>query len=151
MHDGDLKLNYSHKILTNTMVIFYILYLTIGYLPSEDPVGAFLGNLTACEDNNFVRREIMKLNEASTISGWDIWISSGVISSILLSAGIATFGVYLVKLADPFMSCGGKYEGPPKNFNFQDSELSTLMEEKKMVSRRLPWAVWPFGGFSLIS
>jgi len=103
------------------------------YLPSEDPVGAFLGNLTACEDNNFVRREIMKLNEASTISGWDIWISSGVISSILLSAGIATFGVYLVKLADPFMSCGGKYEGPPKNFNFQDSELSTLMEEKKIA------------------
>ena len=90
----------------------------------------FLGNLTTCQDDDFARKEIMKLNAASTVSWWDVWISSGVLASILLSAGVANLGVSLVHLADPLMVCNGRYEGPPLNFNFQEQDVKALMREK---------------------
>jgi hypothetical protein len=99
----------------------------IGYLPIEEPT--FLGNLTSCESYDFVRQEIIELSEASTITWWDVWIHSGVLASLLLSPVVANFGLGLAKLADPFMICDGKYEGPPSGFNFQDSEVIALMDE----------------------
>lgn len=99
------------------------------YLPKVNV--SFLGNVAACEDNDFVRREILELNELSTISWWDIWVSSGVIASILLSAAFARFGVSLAKLADPLMSCDGKYIGPPSNLRLSEPDLNSLMKEKR--------------------
>ena len=48
---------------------------------------------------------------------------------MLLSPAVANYGISLAKLADPLMVCDGKYEGPPRGFNFRDSEVRSLMEE----------------------
>lgn len=111
--------------------MFYFPLCFINFLPILNETVAFLGDLTACEDEKFVRKQILKLNEASTVSWWDVWIKSGVLASILLSAGVANLGVNLVNLADPLMICNGKYEGPPRNFDFQEEEeVKELCEQK---------------------
>jgi hypothetical protein len=88
----------------------------------------FLGNMVVCNDNNFVREKILDLSETSSISWWDVWIRSGILATILLSPAVANFGISLAKLADPLMTCDGKYEGPPKGYNYEISELDTLRE-----------------------
>ena len=107
--------------------------LDVGYF--LDKQAEFRGNLTTCEDNSFVREEILDMHESSNVNWWQIWISSGVLASILLKAGVANFGVSLVRLADPFMICDGKYIGPPSNLNFQRSELQELTQAKKDALR----------------
>ena len=101
-----------------------------GYLPDED--APFLGDMTTCNDYDFVQTEIIELSEASTISWWDIWISTGVFASLLLSPVVANYGIGLAKLADPLMVCDGMYEGPPHGFNFRDSEVTSLMDEIRL-------------------
>jgi len=100
------------------------------YLPSFVNI-SFIGNLTTCEDNDFVRREILELSELSTISWWGIWVSSGVLAHIILPMAVSRFGVSVVRLADPFMSCDGKYVGPPKGFQFNESGVEGLMKKTK--------------------
>lgn len=97
------------------------------YLPIENYT--FIGNMTACEDYEFVRREVIELSEASEISWWNLWISSGVLASLLLSPVVANYGIGLAYLADPLMHCDGEYEGPPNGFSFEESEIKGLMEE----------------------
>lgn len=73
----------------------------------------------------------MELSELSTISWWGIWVSSGVLAHIILPMAVARFGVSVVRLADPFMSCDGKYVGPPKGFQFNESGVEGLMKKTK--------------------
>ena len=119
------------------------IYESYGFLldPTEDNIcgaadtcflpdinSTFVGDMTTCEDNSFVRTQILNLlDNTANINWWDIWISTGLLASIILKGCVANFGIALVQLADPFMQCDGKYVGPPRNFNFGQKEMAKLI------------------------
>jgi hypothetical protein len=75
------------------------------------------------------------LNESSDVSWWKIWISTGLLASILLKAGVAKFGIGLVQLADPFMVCDGKYIGPPSTSFEDNDEMKAVLKKKEYLLR----------------
>mmetsp|Transcript_6658 Transcript_6658/g.7660 ORF Transcript_6658/g.7660 Transcript_6658/m.7660 type:complete len:350 (-) Transcript_6658:184-1233(-) len=72
----------------------------------------FLGNETVCVDRDYARNEIL-VAEETDISFWEAWIMSGLLANLLIKIAVTNFGVNLLKLADPFCTCGGTYECPP--------------------------------------
>ena len=87
------------------------------FAPSMD--FEFLGNTTICTDRDFSRDEILVASDTG-LSFWELWLSSGLLAGILVKFAIANFGVALLKVADPFCVCDGKYESPPETAMYQD-------------------------------
>lgn len=81
------------------------------WAPSE-----FLGNDAICIDEKYSREEILVAGETG-LSFWELWMTSGLLASLLVKISISIFGVALLKLADPFCICDGKYENPPEVIN----------------------------------
>ena len=70
--------------------------------------------MATCEDHGYVRREILDVAEQTHFDWWQLWISSGILSSILLKAAVANFGLALLRCADPFSLCDGSFLVQPK-------------------------------------
>jgi len=81
------------------------------WAPSE-----FLGNERICVDEQYSREKIFVAGETGR-SFWELWMTSGLFASLLVKIAIANFGVALLKFADPFCICDGKYESPPEVMN----------------------------------
>ena len=88
----------------------------------------FLGNETICVDRDYSRQEILVADE-SDLSFWEAWIMSGLVANLLIKIAVTNFGVSLLKLADPFCTCGGTYECPP---------LAICSDAKKRGLRSMP-------------
>ena len=98
--------------------------------------GTFAGIMTTCEDNHYVKTELLNLlDNTASIDWWSIWISTGLLASIVLKGCVANFGIALVQLADPFMACDGKYVGPPKDFSFGQKEMNNLIVKSEHLLR----------------
>jgi hypothetical protein len=91
----------------------------------------FVGIMDACTDNSYVREEILDITEDTQFRWWDFWISSGILASIFLRAGVANFGIGLLRVADPLMQCGGKFLGPPTNYELPAEDMRRLRESKE--------------------
>jgi hypothetical protein len=76
----------------------------------------FLGDETICVDKNYARQEILVASDTG-LSFWELWLSSGLLASLLVKFAIANFGIALLRYADPLCICNGRYESPPKAMN----------------------------------
>jgi len=80
-----------------------------------------------------VSREVLGFEseqEIKSSASWgDVWIWSGWLSSILLTSGIANFGVNLAKLADPLGAHRGRYEGFPMEHEIARARLAEVAKE----------------------
>jgi hypothetical protein len=72
----------------------------------------FLGNDKICRDFMHARGKILESSE-NDLNFVELWITSGLLATFIVKIAITNFGVALLKLADPFCTCGGKYESPP--------------------------------------
>lgn len=81
----------------------------------------FLGNETICVDQAYARDQIM-LAEDTGLSWWQLWITSGLLAGLVIKFFISNLGISLVKLADPFYSCEGKYQSPPEDLKYTSSD-----------------------------
>ena len=76
----------------------------------------FIGNETICIDDNYSRDEILVADDTG-LNWWELWMTSGLLASVLVKFSVANFGVALLKVADPFCVCDGAYESPPATIN----------------------------------
>lgn len=81
-----------------------------------------------------------------------MWISSGLLAPFLIRLAVTNFGIAVLRLADPLSICGGKYEGPPGNYDFggpvQFRILRMLKEKRLVLAARAQVLVW--GVFTLV-
>lgn len=91
----------------------------------------FLGNGTICLDTKYARDEILIADESS-LSYWELWVTSGLLAGLFVKVAISNFGISLLKLADPFFSCEGTYESPPclNQKNNQGRVNAFIVDEK---------------------
>mmetsp|Transcript_12749 Transcript_12749/g.18545 ORF Transcript_12749/g.18545 Transcript_12749/m.18545 type:complete len:247 (+) Transcript_12749:420-1160(+) len=80
-----------------------------------------MGNETICTNRVYAKEEILAANDTG-LSVWELWISSGILTALILKFAITNFGLALLKLADPFCTCGGKYESPPMVINSDNEQ-----------------------------
>jgi len=117
------------------------------YLPDLD--ADFAANMTMCSSGAFVRQEIMGLSDAE-VGWWQLWINTGFLSSLLLKVAMVNFGLALLRLADPFVLCGGRYVGLPKHCALSDTEAEKLMRSAEYRLCRTAFRLVLFWGVSLV-
>jgi len=81
------------------------------YRPSDDI--EYLGNRTLCTDGDYARELALEASISDGDADWsqiaNLWISSGLIASFLVKIALTNFALALLHLADPFISCNGKF------------------------------------------
>ena len=79
------------------------------YTPNEDIV--YLGNRSLCLDSDY--QQELALQAPNKEADWseiaNLWISSGLVASFLVKIAMTNFAIELLKLADPFVTCGGEF------------------------------------------
>lgn len=100
------------------------------YLPDEDIT--WLGNSSLCEDTDYAQELLLSAPE-SDISVYDMWISSGLFATLAIKFSMTNFAVGLLKLADPFIVCDGKFAWIPAKFGLglEGSDKKTLFNNFK--------------------
>mmetsp|Transcript_28241 Transcript_28241/g.46773 ORF Transcript_28241/g.46773 Transcript_28241/m.46773 type:complete len:757 (+) Transcript_28241:223-2493(+) len=83
------------------------------FLPEEGT--QFIGNKTICEDSEMAREIVLQAPE-TTFSGYELWIESGLFATIILKFSMANFVIALLKIADPFVVCAGRFVWIPAKF-----------------------------------
>ncbi len=97
------------------------------YAWSPNPNSTFLGDETICSSEELARDEILVAND-SNLSFWQLWITSALLATLIVKVALTNFAIALLRYADPFSSCGGKYECPPslsKQNQSEDTDTST--------------------------
>ena len=101
------------------------------YYPKYDL--PFLANDTVCFDLQYTRKQYM-MPPKSDASFWDVWMRSGLLAMILIRLFIAVLGFWLLRLADPFSCCDGKYNSPPPRYSVADNEENLKEMKEDTVS-----------------
>lgn len=91
----------------------------------------FLGNSVVCNDPAYAKKKLLEEAGSSKASFWQVWINSGILAPILVKMSVANFGIAVLHLADPLSICGGKYEGPPGNYNLGGPAQMLAMRAQK--------------------
>jgi hypothetical protein len=95
------------------------------FLPAKD--NQFLGETSMCSDANLARQYLLTAtgDDAST-NWWQLLLSTGFLSKLLITVVVTNFCIRLYRLADPLSSCGGRYEWPPEYlFRERDEQTGT--------------------------
>lgn len=94
----------------------------------------FFGNTSICTNATYTREKYMSPPEA-TANFFDVWVKTGLFAMILVKISVANFGVSLLRFADPFSLCNGKYECPPERYSLDGNTetLKKLKEDKEII------------------
>ena len=108
----------------------------------QDVNTTFLGNTTLCRNPYFAKEVFLGSSSSdSNLNWWELWISTGLLATLLEKTCVANFCVATLFLEDPLSKCGGQYEGPPSHHAFGNSfsmyELKAMCEQNlQMVAAR---------------
>jgi hypothetical protein len=91
------------------------------YLPDKDI--SWLGIKTICEDSEMARTIVLQAPD-SEFSGYELWIESGLFATIILKFTMANFIISLLKIADPFVVCAGRFVWIPAKFGLSSGGLN---------------------------
>jgi hypothetical protein len=110
------------------------------WLPTDDV--EFIGNTTICEDSEFARELLLQAPE-SDVGGFDMWISSGLLATFLIKFAMTNYSLGLLKLADPFVICAGKFLWIPRKFGLgvAGTERDELFLQFKRTKLASVWAI----------
>ena len=116
-------------------------------LQNENP--SFVGDHRLCSDGSYAFSQVFmsysKMAASAGISWWSLWISSGLLSAMLVKTFTANFAVSILRLADPMTYCGGQFEGPPNSQDFVASEsLRTRCEKNLTMIGLRKCVIWGF-------
>jgi hypothetical protein len=109
-----------------------------GSLYVPDSTTTFFGNDTICTNPSYAKQVYMQPPEASA-NMWDIWIKTGLAAMIVLKISVTNFGVALLRYADPFSICDGKYEYPPEKYSVtgHKEDLLTLKSNYQIILKTI--------------
>lgn len=95
------------------------------FLPAKD--NPFLGETSMCSDANLARQYLLTATgDGVSTNWWQLLLSTGFLSKLLISVVVTNFCIRLYRLADPLSSCGGRYEWPPEYlFRERDEHTGT--------------------------
>ncbi|GFH53869.1 hypothetical protein CTEN210_10345 [Chaetoceros tenuissimus] len=103
-------------------------------IPSKNM--SFVGNSTLCFDPTYSRKKYF-MPPKTNVRIFDVWFKTGILSMLSLRFFIAVFGFWLLRLADPFSSCDGRYLNPPKKYVLEESDESlTEMKDNTLLALR---------------
>eukprot|EP00586_Coscinodiscus_wailesii_P001633 CAMPEP_0172485240 /NCGR_PEP_ID=MMETSP1066-20121228/13184_1 /TAXON_ID=671091 /ORGANISM="Coscinodiscus wailesii, Strain CCMP2513" /LENGTH=320 /DNA_ID=CAMNT_0013250357 /DNA_START=177 /DNA_END=1139 /DNA_ORIENTATION=- len=88
----------------------------------QRPNATFLGNTTLCHGPKFAKQAFLGMAPDTYIDGWNLWIYSGLLASILVKTCVANFGMSLLHMADPLFVCNGEFEGLPCDQQFSSTD-----------------------------
>lgn len=103
-------------------------------IPSKNM--SFVGNSTLCFDPTYSRQKYF-MPPKTNVRIFDVWFKTGILPMLSLRLFIAVFGFWLLRLADPFSSCDGRYLNPPKKYVLEESDESlTEMKDNTLLALR---------------
>jgi hypothetical protein len=91
------------------------------FLPVDDI--SWLGVKTICEDTELAREIVLQAPD-STLSGFELWYESGLFATIILKFTMTNFVIALLKIADPFVVCAGRFVWIPTKFGLSSGGLN---------------------------
>ena len=83
-------------------------------LPVDDIV--FLGNRTICLDSEYAKSRALVAPDTKFVlqASVNLWINTGLLASFLVKIAMTNFSMGLLNLADPFLTCDGKFMWIPE-------------------------------------
>lgn len=99
---------------------------------APDPNITFLGKTTLCADTDYAASLVTAPSETDT-NWWDLWLTSGLLSQILIKFVLVNFVVALYKWSDPLSSCGGRYLVPPNELYKRNDAHSEERRDKETL------------------
>ena len=101
------------------------------YAPRPDM--PFFGNVTICTDPSYARTMLHPPETSATM--WDVWIKTGLLATFFVKIAMSNFAVALLRVADPFSICNGKFECPPERYSLlaRTQDLLEMKEDKEAI------------------